>query len=368
MIYADNAATTELDIEAFEAMRPFLLKCFGNASQSYSFSSVNKRALKEARCIIADCIGANVEEIFFTSGGTEGDNWAVKCGAGKNGEIITSAIEHHAILNACKYQQNNGHNVIYLPVSQDGIVDADILKKSITSNTELVSIMFANNEIGTVQPIKKLAKVAHDAGALFHSDAVQAVGHVPIDVHELGVDLLSASAHKFNGPKGIGFVYIRKGINLLPFINGGGQERGLRAGTENVASIVAMAKALENNCKKIVDNAAYLNKLEDIIIDILSSAGIEYIRNGSDNRIPGNINLSFANCEGEVLLHRMDLKGICISTGSACNSIETQVSHVIRAIGVHERYAEGTIRISLGKNNTRQESEAIAKALVEIIK
>lgn len=366
MIYADNAATTEVDPDAFEGMRPYLTQKFGNASQPYSFAYSNKKALKEAREKIARCIGADPNEIYFTSCGTESDNWVIKCGAGANGAIITSVIEHHAILNACK-QQERGHHVTYLPVSEEGDVNIMDLENAITPETQLVSIMFANNEIGSIQPIKELARVAHSHNVLFHTDAVQAVGHVPIDVRDLDVDFLSASAHKFNAPKGTGFLYIRNGVMIPSLISGGSQERGRRAGTENVAGIVAMSIALEKNCQHMTENAEYLYALEKIILDILNAEKIDYRRNGSKNRIPGNMNLSFAGAQGEMILHRLDLKGICISTGSACDSVNTQISHVIKAIHVPEKYAEGTIRISLGKNNTVEDAKHIAHELVNII-
>ena len=250
MIYADNAATTKLDIDAFEAMKPFLLEEYGNASQPYSFANSAKRAIKKAREIIANCIGAFPDEIYFTSGGTESDNWAIKI-ASSDGDILTSSIEHHAILNACIAMQKNGKFVDYIPVSKEGIVEIEKLENSITQKTKLISIMYANNEIGTIQPIKKIAEIAHKNNCFFHTDAVQAVGHVQINVRDLDIDLLSASAHKFNGPKGVGFLYVKRGTQISAYLNGGGQENGLRAGTENVAGIVAMAVALEKNCKYI---------------------------------------------------------------------------------------------------------------------
>lgn len=366
MVYADNAATTKLDIEAFEAMKLFLLDSYSNPSQPYSFSRESKKALKESRKAIAECIGADPEEIFFTSGGTESDNWAIKL-AGKGGSVVTSVIEHHAILNSCLSFERDGGKVSYVNVDEKGIVDVADLEAKIDESTRLVSVMFANNEIGTIQPISQLAKVAHEHNCLFHTDAVQAVGHVKINVHELDVDLLSASAHKFNGPKGIGFFYIKKGTEIPPFVDGGSQERGYRAGTENVASIVAMAIALKNNCKCIEDNEQKLIRLESKLIEGLNALKIDYIRNGAERKIPGNISLSFRGYEGEVLLHRMDLMGICISTGSACDSVNTQVSHVIRAIAVSDEYATGTIRISLGKDNTERDVEVILGALKSIM-
>ena len=368
MIYADNAATTELDIDAFEAMRPFLLQYYGNASQPYSFGVKAKKALKKARKTIAECIGADPEEIYFTSCGTESDNWAIQIGADSGKRIITSVIEHHAILNSCRMQEQRGISVTYLPVNQVGEVLPEVLEDVIDNDTGLVSIMFANNEIGTLQRIDELVAITHQHQALFHTDAVQAVGHLKIDVHSLGVDMLSASAHKFNGPKGIGFLYIRKGINIQPFMNGGAQEFGMRAGTENVASIVAMAVALEKNCANLSINEKHVAELEESLIHGLNKAGIDYKRNGGSRHIPGNISLSFKRREGEAILHRLDLKGICISTGSACDGLKTEVSHVIEAIGVTDEYAIGTIRISLGKDNTYEEVKAIICEIVSAIK
>lgn len=366
MVYADNAATTKLDIEAFEAMKPFLLDSYSNPSQPYSFSRESKRAIKEARAIIAECIGADPEEIIFTSGGTESDNWAIKLAA-KGGTVITSVIEHHAILNSCASYERAGGRVSYVNVDKKGLVDITELEGKFDDTTTLVSVMFANNEIGTIQPVSKLAKVAHEHNCLFHTDAVQAVGHVKIDVHELGVDLLSASAHKFNGPKGIGFLFIKKGIEIPSYIDGGSQESGHRAGTENVAAIVAMAIALKNNCNCIEENKQKLLKIESRLLDGLDALKIDYFRNGAERKIPGNISLSFRDYEGEALLHRMDLMGICISTGSACDSINTQISHVIREIQVPEDYAKGTIRISFGKDNTETDVDEILQCFKKIM-
>lgn len=371
MIYADNAATTKLDIDAFEAMKPYLLDQFANASQPYSFSRNAKKALKQAREIIAACINADPEEVYFTSGGTESDNWALKGVMFEYGDdraLITSQIEHHAILHAAASIERMGYPVAYLPVTKDGIVLPETLEKYISKRTKLVSVMYANNEVGTIEPIKQLAQIAHANGVLFHTDAVQAVGHVAIDVKELGVDMLSASAHKFNGPKGIGFLYVKKGIQLHPYNDGGSQESGMRAGTENIAAIVGMAEALKKNCGVIRETQEYLNELENAIIDRLNEAEIDYVRNGSDVRIPGNVSVSFCGREGEMLLHRLDLKGICVSTGSACNSKNTQISHVLEAMHMPEQYALGTIRISLGKDNTLEEAISIANVLASITK
>ena len=368
LIYADNAATTKLDTDAFEAMVPWLTDEYGNASQPYAFARKPKKALEEAREIIAKCINALPEEIYFTSGGTESDNWAIKGSAFSNSEkraTITSAIEHHAVLHACEAIERLGYPVAYLTPDNSGVITPERLEEIITDSTRLVSIMFSNNEIGTIEPIKELVEVSHRYGALFHTDAVQALGHVEIDVKDLGVDMLSASAHKFNGPKGVGFLYIRKGIDITPFNDGGAQESGRRAGTENIAAIVGMAVALKKNCDSIRVNAAHIESLEEELLSGIQA--LDCIRNGAPQHVPGNISLSFKNTDGEAILHRMDLLGICISTGSACDSVNTQISHVIRAIAVPDEYATGTIRISLGKDNTMQEVEQIAASLVRII-
>lgn len=371
LIYADNAATTRLDISAFEAMKPFFMDEYGNASQSYAFARKPKKALQDARETIASCIGAAPEEIFFTSGGTESDNWAIKGSALLNARkhtTITSAFEHHAVLHPCEVIGRCGHPVAYMWPTREGYVTTEILKEYITSQTFLTSVMFANNEIGTVQPIKELCAIAHENGSLFHTDAVQAIGHIPVDVHDLGVDMLSASAHKFNGPKGVGFLYIRNGLKVMPYSDGGAQESGLRAGTENVAGIVGMAVALKNNCDALEENARYVAKLESKLIDMLDISSIEYTRNGGKIRLPGLLSLSFSGADGEAILHRLDLTGICISTGSACNSKNTEISHVLQAIRLEDSYAKGTIRISLGKANTEEEVEAIFKALAKIFR
>lgn len=370
-VYVDHAATTSLDIDAFNAMRPYFFVNFGNASQQYSFARTAKTALKTARATIAKCINADPEEIFFTSGGSESNNWAIKSSAFavKNYEkIITSKIEHHAILNSCNAVERMGIPVVYLPVDSDGVVKPEFLSNYIDDSTKLVSIMYANNEIGTIQPIKKLCEITHSKEALFHTDAVQAVGHVPIDVKELGIDMLSASAHKFNGPKGIGFLYIKKGTQLAPYIDGGAQEFGMRAGTENIASIVAMAVALEKNCSRMKSVAKHLIGLEKMMTSLLEKAGVDFIKNGNANKVPGNISLSFKNMEGEMLLHRLDLMGISVSTGSACDSENTHISHVLKAIQISEKYAKGTIRISLGYENTEEEILYIVRSLINILK
>lgn len=367
IIYADNAATTKLDHEALEAMSPFFMEEYGNASQPYSFSRGVKKAIKQARKTIADCINAEPDEIYFTACGSESDNWAIQGIAfnDMNGEIITSEIEHHAILKTCAEIANYGIKVSYMKPDKNGVILPEVLNEAITSKTRLVSIMFVNNEIGSIQPIKELCSIAHKRGALFHTDAVQAVGHIRIDVKDLGVDLLSASAHKFNGPKGVGFLYIKRGTHIKSLIYGGSQEFGYRAGTENVAGIIGMATALKNNCDSIDDNNAHLRVLENKLLDGLS--GIRFIRNGAKEHAFGIMSLSFPNQDGESILHRLDLKGIIVSTGAACDSVNTKISHVLKAIRLDEKYAKGTIRISLGKNNTEEDANKIASELKEIL-
>lgn len=370
LIYADNAATTKLDTDAFEAMRPYLTDQYANASQPYSFSRNAKKALRHARETIAACINATPEEIYFTSGGTESDNWAIKGTMfvyGDQRALVTSQIEHHAVLHSAAAVERMGYPVSYLPVDSTGTILPEVLSSYITEQTKLVSVMYSNNEVGTIEPIKELAAIAHNHGALFHTDAVQAIGHVEIDVKALDIDFLSASAHKFNGPKGIGFLYIKSGAQLNPFNDGGAQEFGQRAGTENVAAIVGMAEALKKNCAEIAQSSAYLYNLEQALIGKLRDAKLDFIRNGAQDHIPGNISLSFKNSSGEMLLHRLDLKGICVSTGSACDSKNTQISHVLQAMNVPEEYAEGTIRISLSKKNTLEEINTIATVLTNIL-
>lgn len=370
MIYADNAATTKLDIEAYEAMKPFLLENYANASQPYSFSREVKKALKDSREIIAKCINAESDEIYFTSGGTESDNWTIKGIAYNDSSrkaIITSNIEHHAILNSCRQVERLGVPVAYLPANEEAIISPEILKQFITKQTKLVSIMMANNEVGTIQPIKELCAIAHDNGAIFHTDAVQAVGHIPVDVKALGVDLLSASAHKFNGPKGVGFLYVKKGTNIVEHEIGGHQEQALRAGTENVAAIVGMAIALKNNCNNLAKNSELITGIEDKFKTLLTETNIDFIVNGAKLHIPGNISLSFKNADGEMLLHRLDLLGIMVSTGAACDSKSTQISHVLQAIKASEEYAKGTIRISFGKYNSLKDAEVIVSGLKQIL-
>lgn len=369
MVYADNAATTKLDIDAFEAMKPYLLDEYGNASQSYSFARKPKQVLKEAREIIAQCINAEPDEIYFTSGGTESDNWAIKgtlFASQDKKTTITTSFEHHAVLRTCVFMERMGYPVVYINPNNKGFIETKELESSITPDTLLVSIMMSNNEIGTIQPIKELVAIAHKNGSIFHTDAVQSVGHIPIDVKDLGVDILSASAHKFNGPKGIGFLYIKRGTSIISLLNGGLQEHGYRAGTENIASIVGMATALKKNCAKLEENKKAILKLENTLLNVLNEKRVSFVRNGIGERVPGNLSLSFPGFEGETVLHRLDLMGIQVSTGSACDSVNTQISHVLRAIQVDETVALGTIRISFGKDNTTDDAEKIALAIYKI--
>jgi cysteine desulfurase len=371
-IYADHAATSALDSEAFEAMREFLLDDFSNPSQPYSFARYARITLQKARDIVASCINADPEEIYFTSGGTESDNWAIKSvlTQHKRTGIITSNIEHHAILESCKYvEQFPNYSTKIIPVSQNGQIVPKALQELFQSahETYMTSIMLANNEYGTIQPIKDLAMISHQNGAFFHTDAVQAVGHIKIDVKELNVDMLSASGHKFNGPKGVGFLFIKKGVDLPSYVNGGSQERGMRAGTENVASIIGLATALKNNCTKLQENIKHIVMLEETLLNKLHATNLDFICNSYGSHVPGNINLSFKGISGETLMHRLDLKGIMVSTGSACDSTKNQISHVIKALGIPDEYALGTIRISLGKENTLDDIDAICLAIEEIV-
>lgn len=374
-IYADNAATTKLDIDAFEAMKQYLLEDYANPSGAYSFSKNANLALKEARRTIAECINAEPEQIVFTSGGTESNNHAIKhfTVPSDNCHIVTSAIEHHSVLNAC---ENSGFERFIIPVDKFGMVSANELESVLgrcrpaiaPCDSTLVTIMTANNEIGTIQHIKELSDIAHRYGAFFHTDAVQAVGHIPIDVKAMGIDMLSASAHKFNGPKGIGFLYSKNDL-LQIFHHGGAQEFGMRAGTENVPAIVGMAIALKKSVEEMKHNTEHLYHLTEVFLTALNNANVDYMLNGHlTERLPGNINISFKGRSGEGLMHMLDLKGICISTGSACDSVNQQASHVIKAIRIPENYSKGTIRVTFGKYNTEEEANNIANTLIKIIR
>lgn len=374
MIYADNAATTKVDEVAFEAMKPFLLNNYGNPSSIYSFAKKARKAVENARKMIAMSIGAVPEEIYFTSGGTESDNWALKGTAFANQNegrhIVVSMIEHQAILQACKTLESHGYAVTYAPVNKEGFVESEVLKKSLREDTILVSVMMANNEIGTIQKIQEFASILKPRGIVFHTDAVQAVGHIPIDVNSMGLDLLSASGHKFNGPKGVGFLYIKTGTPIDAFIDGGGQEMRKRAGTENVAGIVGMAYALHNNLAQMEDNMRHLKELQDYTFSQLKACIPDVLINGSmTNRLPGNVNISLRNANSEGLVHMLDIKErICVSAGSACSSSEIEISNVIRAIAVPEEYALGTLRITYGKENTMDEADKIVETIADLYK
>lgn len=364
-IYADHAATTPLAPEALDAMLPFLGENFGNPSSLHAWAKPARVVVDEARAAIAKCINAEPDEIFFTSGGTEADNWAIK---GTTGGLLVSAYEHHAVLNAAAGEGRRGRDVAFVRPEAGkggGYVMPETLSKAWKDGIGLVSVMSANNEIGTVNPIRLLSESAHGRGALFHTDAVQALGHVPVDVGKMGVDLLSASAHKFNGPKGVGFLFIRKGVALEPLLHGGQQEGGCRAGTENVASIVGMAAALKLNCARMEENAARLDglaaRLREGIDRIFPNA--VYLGDSPAGRLPGFTSVSFPGHSAEGLLHVLDLKGIAVSAGAACDSKNTKVSHVLRAIEIPDEMARSTIRITLGAENTVGEVDEIVDAL-----
>lgn len=372
MIYADNAATTRPDDDALNLMFELQKKYYANPSSAYKISRPVKKILRESREKIAACINASPHEIFFTSGGTESDNTAIKCFEAKKFDerpnIITSSIEHKAILNSCAAMKKFGCTVTKLSVNNSGEVCPDELRKKIRRATKIISVMFANNEIGTIQPIEELAEIADEYGIIFHTDAVQAVGHIPVDVRKFKVDMLSASGHKFNAPKGVGFLYVREGLKIFPYMDGGGQESGLRAGTENFSAIAATALALEKNCRDMKKNAEKISACANLILNRLRENGIDFILNGSENRLPGHLSLSFKNCDGELLMNRLDLKNIFVSTGSACNSNRTEISHVLKAIKIPPDYIRGTVRITLGKENSIEDAEVIAKNLSEICK
>ena len=366
IIYADNAATTKLAPEALGAMMPFLTEEYGNPSSLYSFSRSAKKALADARAVIAECIGASPDEIFFTSGGTESDNWAIK-GFAPFGRILASSIEHHAVYNSLAYYDHFSHGPgKILSVDRQGTVSFKSLQNALTNRVALVSVMLANNEIGTIEPIEELVAMTHRKGAAFHTDAVQAVGHIPVDVRKLGVDLLSASAHKFYGPKGIGFLYCKRNTPLGCFINGGQQEFGLRAGTENVAAIVGMATALRLSCERMQEVTVRLNQITASFQKTIRESIPDVEFNGDpEHRLPGHISLSIPGISGEALMHVLDLKGIAISTGAACDSRATHISHVLNAIALPKALAKGTVRITFGAYNTVEQALFIVDKIVD---
>lgn len=369
-IYADNAATTRLLPEVFEEMKPFLQENFGNASSIYSIGQYAKKHLEISRKTIAECINAEPEEIFFTSCGTESDNWALKSAFGlcNSEHLITSQIEHHAILKSARYLESRGTQVTYLKPDRFGTISPEVLESYIRENTKIVSVMAANNEIGTIQPIKELSNICKKRGIKFHTDAVQVVGHIDIDVKDLGIDMLSASAHKFNGPKGVGFLYVRKGLNIPPLIQGGSQENNRRAGTENIASIVGMAKALEINVKNMAYNKKKLENMQKKLIDNILCIDETILTGHPSLRVPGSASFCFGGIEGESLLLNLDALGICASSGSACTSGSLDPSHVLLAIGLSHEVAHGSLRITLGANNTMDDVDKIISVLPPIVK
>lgn len=369
----DNAATTSLKPEVLEAMMPYLTGKYGNASTLYLEGREAREAVEQARERTARALGAQPEEIYFTSGGTEADNWAIKGVAfarrEKGNHIITSQIEHHAVLQPCEYLEKHGFRVTYLPVDSDGLVDPDDVSRAIERDTVLVSIMFANNEIGTIEPVAEIARICREKGVLFHTDAVQAVGHVPVDVEKLGVDLLSLSAHKFHGPKGIGALYVRKGVRLDPFIHGGGQERNRRAGTENVAGIVGLGAAIELATSSLEERAARIAALRDKLIDgILERVPDAKLNGHRIMRLPGNAHFCFRFIEGESLLLNLDVKGVSASSGSACTSGSLEPSHVLLALGLPHEMAQGSLRLTLDEENTGEEVDYVLDILPDIVK
>jgi cysteine desulfurase len=367
MVYLDNAATTEMSEAALNSLMEVSTNTYGNPSSVYGFGRQTKRLLEESRKIIADCIGAEPEEIYFTSCGTESDNWVMTKAADKVGKIITSAVEHHAILHPAENQRLLGKKVLLLPVDDNCLVSISKLSAVLNKEQALVSIMLQNNEVGAIQDIKKIARLVHNDNpeSLVHTDAVQAVGHIRIDVKDMGIDLLSASAHKFNGPKGIGFLYISKKCSIAPYIVGGGQERGMRSGTENVASIYSMAKALEDNVANLESIHNHISKLDSLLRTLLTEKKIDFSINGdSPNRAAGILNISISGIDGEGLLNMLDMQDICISIGSACNSKSQDRSHVLLAMGLDEARIDSSVRISMGRYNTEEDIRTLVKWIV----
>jgi len=372
LIYLDNAATTPTSPEVLGAMLPYFSEFFGNPSSIHSYGQEAREAVEKARDQLSALLGAHSEEIIFTSGGTESDNAALKGVAyalkDKGNHIITTSIEHHAIIETSKFLEKQGYKVSYLPVDRYGMVNPNDVKKAITLQTILVSVMHANNEMGTIQPISEIAKITHQAGIYFHTDAVQTVGHIPFSVGELGIDLLSLSAHKFNGPKGVGALYIRKGTKIIPFMSGGEQERNLRAGTYNVPSIVGLGKTAELTQKSLSQEMIRVIKLRDRLTQgILGGIKDTYLNGHPSRRLPGNVNVSIDFIEGESVLLNLDIKGICASTGSACSSASLEPSHVLLAMGISPEKAHSSIRFSLGKESTEADIDRVLEALPLIV-
>ena len=372
LIYLDNAATTKVKPEVVDAMLPYFTEEFGNPSSVYSFAAKNKTVIERAREMIAASINAKPKEIYFTGGGSESDNMAIKGIAraykDKGRHIITSKIEHHAVLHSLRALEKDGYEVTYLDVDEYGVVKLDELKKAIRDDTILITIMFANNEIGTIEPVKEIGQIAKEHGILFHTDAVQAYTQVPIDVKELNIDLMSASGHKINGPKGIGFIYIKSGINIEPLIDGGAQERNRRAGTENVPAIVGLKKAAELAIANMEERIAYESELRDYLINSIMER-IPYTRLNGDrhNRLPNNTNFCFQFIEGETLLIMLDMEGICGSSGSACTSGSLDPSHVLKAIGLPDEIAHGSLRLTLSEETTKEDIDYVVDKLDKIV-
>ena len=372
MIYLDNAATTKVADSVVDAMLPYFKEYYGNASSIYQLGAKSKEALDESREYIAGTLGAKTNEIYFTAGGSESDNWAIKATADayarKGKHIITSAIEHHAVLHTCEYLEKHGYEVTYVGVDENGVIKLDELKAAIRPDTILISVMFANNEIGTIQPIKEIGEIAKEHDILFHTDAVQAYEQVPINVDEMHIDMLSASGHKLNGPKGIGFLYIRKGIKIRSFVHGGQQERGRRAGTENIPGIVGLAAAAKRSFSMLEEKMKKEIELRDYLISRIE-AEIPYCRLNGDRkkRLPNNVNFSFQFIEGESMLILLDSKGIAASSGSACTSGSLDPSHVLLAIGLPHEIAHGSLRLTLSEENTKEEMDYVVEQLTAIL-
>lgn len=372
LIYLDNAATTRTAPEVVEAMLPYFTEHYGNPSSVYSLAGESKKAVAKAREIIAGALGAAAEEIYFTAGGSEADNWALKAAAesykSKGNHIITTKIEHHAVLHTCEWLERNGFEVTYLNVDEQGRVRLEELKKAIRPTTILISVMFANNEIGTIQPIRQIGEIAKEHGILFHTDAVQAYGHLPIQVDDLHIDMMSASGHKINGPKGVGFLYIRTGVKIRSFMHGGAQERKRRAGTENVPGIVGFGKAAQIAFSNMEERACHERELRDYLMERIMEE-IPYTRINGDrvNRLPNNANFAFQFIEGESLLIMLDGKGICGSSGSACTSGSLDPSHVLLAIGLPHEIAHGSLRLTMSEENTKEEMDFVVESIKEIV-